>query len=281
MRVCAHCGKSNEAQYKFCLGCGSDLPEETVGLPSAAPTAAPTAVTSCFSCNAAVPEGYRFCPNCGADQQRSAPTTGGQLVLIRPDGTDGGTHPLMVGENAIGRAAGLLFEADGYLSPHHAELELGAAGLIVRDANSRNGVFVKVQHEEEIFDGDVFRIGQELLRFDVIPAPQLLEDGTEILGSPNPGYWGRLAIIIGADQEGSAFPLNADSIQLGRERGDILFPEDGYVSGSHAKVSLRDGSAWLEDLGSSNGTFLQIRGELQVAAGSFLLMGQQLFRVEY
>ena len=65
---------------------------------------------------------------------------------------------------------------------------------------------------------------------------------------------------------------------LGRERGDILFPEDGYVSGTHAQLTLRDGQVYLSDLGSSNGTFFRIRGSRMVASGSLLLMGQQLFR---
>src|SRR5439155_7990851 len=135
--------------------------------------------------------------------------------------------------------------------------------------------------EEEIFDGDVFRIGQELLRFEALPPPEPLDDGTEVLGSPNPGFWGRLAVIVGRDQEGSAFPLFGDAIILGRERGDILFPEDGYVSGTHARISLNEERVFLTDLGSSNGTFLRLRSERVIPAGSYMLMGQQLFRLEF
>jgi pSer/pThr/pTyr-binding forkhead associated (FHA) protein len=68
---------------------------------------------------------------------------------------------------------------------------------------------------------------------------------------------------------------------LGRERGDILFAEDGYVSGTHARISCRAGRFYLADLNSSNGTFLRIRGERTVRSGTFLLMGQQLFRVQF
>jgi pSer/pThr/pTyr-binding forkhead associated (FHA) protein len=68
---------------------------------------------------------------------------------------------------------------------------------------------------------------------------------------------------------------------MGRERGDILFPEDGYVSGTHARITLRDGRVYLADVGSSNGTFLRVRGERAVSSGGFILMGQQLFRAEF
>jgi hypothetical protein len=142
-------------------------------------------------------------------------------------------------------------------------------------------VFVKLSDEEELVDGDVFRIGQELLRFDEIAPPVPLDDGTDVMGSPNPGYWGRLALIVGRDQDGSAFPLFGESVTLGRERGDILFPEDGYVSGQHARVELRDGRVYLADLNSSNGTFVRVRGERVVKTGGAILMGQQLFRISY
>jgi hypothetical protein len=125
----------------------------------------------------------------------------------------------------------------------------------------------------------VIRIGQELLRFDLIEPPAPLEDGTEVMGSPNPGYWGRLSIIIGNGVDGSAYPLLGDSVTLGRERGDINFPEDGYVSGLHARMSARNGRVYLADLGSSNGTFIKVQGERQIKDGSFVLMGQQLFKL--
>ena len=271
-----------------------DTPATQAGAGSVKVQAAPAAgARPCPACKTSVPGNFKFCPNCGAPvapagasgkHKASAAPSGhvtGKLTVIRPDGTEGGTHQLQGGENLIGRKMGSLFEADGYLSPVHAELVLNAAGLVVRDSNSLNGVYAKISAEEELQDGDVFRIGQELLRFDALPAPAPLDDGTEILGSPNPGYWGRLAVIVGREQDGSAFPLLGEAIMLGRERGDITFPEDGYVSGTHARVSMRDGRFYLADLNSSNGTFLRVRGERVVQSGGFLLMGQQLFRVTY
>jgi hypothetical protein len=256
---------------------------------------APSTGRPCPTCGNMVPNDFAFCGNCGTRlekaqaqpramyQQQPAASGGprGRLVLVRPDGSEGGSHPLEEGENAIGRGIGTLFDADGYLSPRHAELVLNAAGLVVRDTNSLNGVFVRITGEEEIGDTDIFRIGQELLRFDEIHPPQPMDDGTEVLGSPNPGYWGRLAVIVGKEQDGSAFPLFGDAVVLGRERGDLVFPEDGYVSGTHARVAYRDGRYYLCDMNSSNGTFLRIRGERVVQSGAFLLMGQQLFRVVF
>jgi hypothetical protein len=113
----------------------------------------------------------------------------------------------------------------------------------------------------------------------VITPPAPIEDGTEVMGSPNPGFWGRLSVIIGKEIDGSAYPLLGDAVTLGRERGDVNFPDDGYVSGLHARLSTRGGKFYLSDLGSSNGTFLKIRGERSLGSGAFVLLGQQLFRV--
>jgi pSer/pThr/pTyr-binding forkhead associated (FHA) protein len=106
-----------------------------------------------------------------------------------------------------------------------------------------------------------------------------MPDGTEVMGSPNPGYWGKITVIIGREVDGSAFPLLGENVTIGRERGEINFPDDGYVSGLHARISMRDGRVYLADLGSSNGTFLKVNGERGLRNESFVLLGQQLFRL--
>jgi pSer/pThr/pTyr-binding forkhead associated (FHA) protein len=273
-------------------------PGTGVGL-SPAPVAPSPVATPCPSCGSIVPPGFKFCGVCGhkleaapppapapapvAEPSEPAPAARlqGRMTLIRPDGSEGGTHDIGEGTNRLGRTAGPVFENDGYLSPEHAEIVLEASGALVRDQGSLNGVFVKMSGEEEIQPGDVFRIGQELMRFDTIAPPTPLEDGTEIMGSPNPGYWGRISVIIGKDIDGSAFPLLGDAVTLGRERGDINFPDDGYVSGLHARLSTRNGRYYLADLGSSNGTFIKLHGERTIEPGAFVLLGQQLFRVNF
>jgi hypothetical protein len=280
------------------------------GGPGFAPPAPAGGMRRCPSCGSDVPPSFRFCGTCGFRMdEASAPMAmpgppgpnlgnpppqqmmGGQpqpqrarlsMTLIRPDGSEGGTHDLRPGENKLGRSFGPVFENDGYLSPVHAQLDIrGPQQAMVRDLDSLNGVFVKMTQEEELTSGQILRIGQELLRFELIAAPEPTADGTELMGSPNPGYWGKLTVIIGRDITGAAFPLLGDSITLGRERGEINFPDDGYVSGLHARVTLRDGRVFLADLGSSNGTFIKVNGERAVGHESFVLLGQQLFRLNF
>jgi len=255
---------------------------------------APAGPRVCGECGAEVPPNFKFCGVCGARVEdspaaqpaaqaaaRPAPqAVNARLTLIRPDGSEGGVHTLHSGENLIGRDHGPAFENDGYLSPTHAVLIVEGHQAVLRDLESLNGVFVRMVEEEEIEPGQVIRIGQELLRFDLIEPPAPLEDGTEIMGSPNPGYWGKITVIIGRDVEGSAYPLLGESVTIGRERGDINFPDDGYVSGLHARVHTQRGRVFISDLGSSNGTFVKVQGERMLGDGSYILLGQQLFRMQ-
>jgi hypothetical protein len=54
---------------------------------------------------------------------------------------------------------------------------------------------------------------------------------------------------------GTVFTLQAVT-SLGRKPGNDIVLDDDFVSGEHALVSWRDGRAWIEDAGSTNGTFL-------------------------
>jgi pSer/pThr/pTyr-binding forkhead associated (FHA) protein len=202
-------------------------------------------------------------------------------VLIRPDGTEGGTHALSEGVSRIGRSSGALFANDAYLSSQHATFNVRGTSVSVRDENSLNGVYVRVaaQVPVDINDGDMFRIGQEILRFDAYGPVQTEADGTERQGAQVDGLIGRISLVIGRETTGNAFPIPVTGLFLGRERGDILFPEDGYVSGLHAQLSVSGGKLTLTDLNSSNGTYVRVRGERQLQNGDLLLMGQQLFRV--
>jgi pSer/pThr/pTyr-binding forkhead associated (FHA) protein len=251
---------------------------------------------NCPSCGNPVPIDFKFCGTCG---HRMAPAAAaaspaphvspgasarahrGSLVVINPDGSEGDTFALNEGDTGVGRNAGTVFAADAYLSPLHATFSIAGATCSVRDESSLNGVYVKLKRDAPIKlqDGDVFRIGQEILRFESIPLPQLVQ-GVEPMGSPNPGYVGRLTLVIGRESTGNGYPIPPDGMHLGRERGDVIFPEDGYVSGLHCRVHYDGSGCVLTDVGSSNGTFLRVRGSRTVTSGDLLLMGQQLFRLQ-
>jgi pSer/pThr/pTyr-binding forkhead associated (FHA) protein len=216
----------------------------------------------------------------------AAPAAGQQLTLtaLRADGSEAGNFSLSGPTAIVGRDLGGIFSGDSYLSPRHATFIFRAGGkLFIKDELSLNGVYVKLAPEQphELRSGEVFRIGQEIIRFELLASQAAGPDGVERLGSPARGYVGRISLVTGRDTTGNAFPVPEHGLHIGRERGDILFPEDGYVSGLHCRIAPEGGHIFLTDLGSSNGTFARITNEREIKNRDVLLMGQQLFRVGF
>jgi pSer/pThr/pTyr-binding forkhead associated (FHA) protein len=203
------------------------------------------------------------------------------LTALRADGSEAGTFQMPAGGGTVGRETGGIFAGDSYLSPRHATFRIQGGGRAsVKDEASLNGVYKKLTREVpvEIRPNEVFRIGQEIIKFEPLTSQPAAADGVERLGAPSKGYVGRIALVVGREETGNAFPIPEGGVHLGRERGDILFPEDGYVSGLHCRLSWDGQKLFLTDLWSSNGTFVRV-AETDVRSGDVLLMGQQLFRV--
>jgi pSer/pThr/pTyr-binding forkhead associated (FHA) protein len=258
---------------------------------------------TCPQCGHPNPHGNRFCASCGYNlaalqgggmpvhsQPAPAPAAAAGaavrviLTALRADGSEAGTFGLPEAPTVtVGRDTGSIFAGDSYLSPRHATFVRTGADLSIRDEGSLNGVYLKLQPNAPWPIGyqDVFRIGQEIVRFDPLVGQGPGADGVERLGSPARGYIGRIALVVGRDTTGNAFPVPESGIHMGRERGDVLFSEDGYVSGLHCRIAREsDGNIYLTDVGSSNGTFVRLRAEHVLAPGDVLLMGQQLFRID-
>lgn len=263
--------------------------------PAAPPVNGAAAFITCPQCDHHNPTSNRFCASCGYKLNLSsvpakavAPSPGiaGGIMLtaLRADGTEAGSYTLPQGQSeTVGRDTGSIFAGDSYLSPRHATFTRKNDRLYVSDARSLNGVYLKIRPNTPwpLRFGDVFRIGQEILRLEKLDTPQPSPDGVQRLGSPSDGYVARLGLVIGRDTTGNAFPVPKGGLHLGRERGDVLFPEDGYVSGLHCRLGVGpDNSITLTDLGSSNGSFVRLRDEHPVSSGDILLMGQQLFRID-
>src|SRR5579872_2319708 len=65
----------------------------------------------------------------------------------------------------------------------------------------------------------------------------------------------RLTVVEPEAQRGESFEL-ADELTLGRAAGCGVRVDDAFTSNIHARLFRRDGSLWLEDLGSTNGTWV-------------------------
>lgn len=62
-------------------------------------------------------------------------------------------------------------------------------------------------------------------------------------------------VVIGGNQAGKLYKLDRHEMRIGRGRDvELRFDDDG-VSRLHAKIVKEEGEVYLEDLGSTNGTF--------------------------
>ena len=65
----------------------------------------------------------------------------------------------------------------------------------------------------------------------------------------------RLVMSAGPNP-GKVFELTMDSMSIGREAGNDIVIQDAELSRNHSRISRRGGAFVLEDLGSTNGTFV-------------------------
>jgi pSer/pThr/pTyr-binding forkhead associated (FHA) protein len=90
----------------------------------------------------------------------------------------------------------------------------------------------------------------------------------------------RLVLVQRDGSEGDSTPLRG-AMTIGRRAGDLLFPNDGFLSPLHARVEpATGGGVRLSDLGARNGVFVRISRPEPVFPGDTFLVGHHLIRLE-
>jgi pSer/pThr/pTyr-binding forkhead associated (FHA) protein len=91
----------------------------------------------------------------------------------------------------------------------------------------------------------------------------------------------KIAIVEGTSSKGKSFELG-DELIIGRADKCHIVLDDTYVSQMHARIFQRDGSVMLEDLGSTNGTYLnrrRITGTTQIHRGDQVKIGKTVMEL--
>jgi hypothetical protein len=91
----------------------------------------------------------------------------------------------------------------------------------------------------------------------------------------------KLKVIEPAETRGTVYDLT-DELTMGRATGCHITLDDTYVSQLHARVFRRDGQILLEDLGSTNGTYVnrtKVTAPLVLRRGDRLQVGKTVMEV--
>jgi pSer/pThr/pTyr-binding forkhead associated (FHA) protein len=96
---------------------------------------------------------------------------------------------------------------------------------------------------------------------------------------------GALVVVDGpAFAAGERFELDAKAVTLGRGApNDIQLDGDEFASAHHARVEPRRDGVWLEDIGSTNGTFLngaRVDRPHRLSPGDVVRVGETDLRYE-
>ena len=98
-------------------------------------------------------------------------------------------------------------------------------------------------------------------------------------------HTGRLVVVKSADLEsGEDFELNSAQLTIGRgNQNDVPIATDEYASARHARFEPRQDGVWVQDLGSTNGTFLngtRLDRPRRLSRGDIVRIGETDLRYE-
>lgn len=93
----------------------------------------------------------------------------------------------------------------------------------------------------------------------------------------------RLVVVAAMGHEpGTTFDLR-DGAMFGRSDGADIHVEDQFASSSHARIDDRGGTMYLEDMGSTNGTYLngrKVKSAERLDVGDTIRIGDSEYRYE-
>jgi FHA domain len=96
---------------------------------------------------------------------------------------------------------------------------------------------------------------------------------------------GRLVVVKSSVlEQGAGYKLNSAPLTIGRgEQNDVPLGSDEFASARHARVEQRQDGAWVEDIGSTNGTYVnenKLTRPRRLSAGDVLRVGSTELRYE-
>jgi hypothetical protein len=116
----------------------------------------------------------------------------------------------------------------------------------------------------------------------MILAPQ---QAAGLIPSPAARQLGRLVVLTSpALDEGDELTLDSHPLTVGRgTNNDVALSSDEYASTRHARFEPRRDGVWIEDIGSTNGTYvngIRVTRERRLTPGDVIRIGETDLRFE-
>lgn len=188
------------------------------------------------------------------------------LVRVLPGGVEEAEFPLKRdGVTTLGRGnCDVSIPGDELLSDAHASILHTREGYFLRDDGSATGVYYRAPEGKmlELAAGSVVRLGRQFLVIE-----------------RNNGRFGFIHYTATGD-EIQRKELDERAMVLGRDAPDVtLAADDMVLSRRHIALMVKDGSLFLKDLKSLNGTFLKVQNQIALEQNDQFRVGRQTFRV--
>ena len=118
----------------------------------------------------------------------------------------------------------------------------------------------------------------------MILSPQQAQSLGLVAPASSPGR-GRLVVVASSVlEEGSEVELNTAQVTVGRgANNDLALTDDEFASARHARIEPRRDGVYVEDVGSTNGTFvngIRLARERKLAPGDVVRIGETELRYE-
>ncbi len=253
-KVCASCKTANEPDWVFCQSCGRKLPDTVQEASAAAPTGQ----------GSTAPQNLQ--------PIREAPAAEAEKSQVVAGSANRDTLKDLAGRKPVEPPAQPTSAASSAHQPlpePPAASEPQAFDTLQTPALPGAGVCPKCGAATTPTGFFCANCGAKL-------APPIVEEAG--VSTPSPRHV--LQLITEGGQVGEVYPIENEQASIGRNEGDITFPHDGYLSGRHAQVVERGGRFFLIDNSSRNGTFVRIKGEVEIESGDTFLVGKQIFKLE-
>jgi RND superfamily putative drug exporter len=190
-------------------------------------------------------------------------------TLLVTDGPLAGQRVAVRSPIVLGREGADLTIPDPELSRRHAVVRPGDGGLELEDLASANGTWLNgraIVQPTPLRSGDVVALGSTSFRVELTVAADARAPALVVTEGP---LVGRRLLVV-------------EELVFGREGADVVI-EDLGISRRHAAVRAVDGHLEVEDLQSTNGTWVNTRriaGLTEVYPGDVIRLGRTALEVE-